>query len=94
MELEKPAAYVPHPSGPALTDREFDIRGQICPSCLLSVLREVNTHQNELSNGTLRLCVLSDNRDATATIPAAAEKMGYRVAVRKDLGHYVITIEK
>jgi TusA-related sulfurtransferase len=62
---------------------EIDIRGQICPSCLLTTLREVNRRQAELRRGEVTLQVKTDSRDATATIPAALGNMGYPVAVEK-----------
>jgi len=74
--------------------RTMDIRGQICPSSLLATLKEINDLQGELTRRTLKLSILTDNRDATATVPAAAEKMGYRVSVTRDGSHYVITIQK
>lgn len=71
---------------------EFDIRGQICPSCLLLALREVNARKEALRNGQVRLCIRTDSRDAITTIPDAMQNMGYAVAVTKDRGHYLITI--
>ena len=54
-----------------------DIRGQICPSCLLFTLREVNEQRDALKNKNTRLIIKTDNRDATATIPEALTSMGY-----------------
>ena len=71
---------------------ELDIRGQICPSCLLTTLREVNRRREELRRGGVVLRVRTDSRDATATIPAAVGNMGYPVAVEKADGHYLILI--
>lgn len=73
---------------------EFDIRGQICPSTLLTTLREVNTHKKLLKNGEVRLAVLTDNRDSTTTIPDSVRNMGYAVSVVKDQDHYRILIKK
>ncbi len=72
---------------------EFDIRGQICPSTLLTALREVNRHQAELRAGEAVLWIHTDNRQSTATIPEAIRNMGYLVEVTKERGHYCIVIE-
>ena len=78
---------------PTETLIEIDIRGQICPSCLLTTLREVNQHQAALRRGELALRVMTDSRDATSTIPAAVGNMGYPVAVEKvPAGYYLIHI--
>ena len=55
---------------------ELDIRGQVCPSCLLLTLREINRHHAALCAGRARLVVLLDSRDATGTIPEAVKNMG------------------
>ncbi|MBN2645586.1 MAG: sulfurtransferase TusA family protein [Desulfuromonadaceae bacterium] len=60
---------------------EFDICGQICPSALLTALREVNRYKQVLRAGTAQLLVYTDARDATHTIPEAVENMGYQVVV-------------
>ncbi len=73
---------------------EIDIRGQICPSCLLLVLREVNQRHRELLAGDLCLVILTDNRDATGTIPEAVNNMGIAAAVEKRAGYYRITIQR
>ena len=72
---------------------ELDVRGQICPSTLLTALREINANREALRSGAVCLAILTDNRDATATIPAAASNMGYRSQVVRDGAHYVITVE-
>jgi TusA-related sulfurtransferase len=79
-------------SDQAIQTVEFDIRGQICPSSLLTVLREVNSRRAELRRGWLRLSFRTDNRDATNTIPATVKNMGYAVSVTKEQGHYLIVI--
>ncbi|HHO48380.1 MAG TPA: sulfurtransferase TusA family protein [Desulfobacteraceae bacterium] len=73
---------------------ELDILGQVCPACLLVVLREMNTHQRELKNGEARLVIRTDHRDTTRTIPESARKMGYDVEVRNLETCYEITIGK
>lgn len=73
---------------------EFDIRGQICPSTLLTTLREINVHKKELKTGKVQLAIVTDNRDSTATIPDSVRNMGYDVSVAKDQDFYRILIEK
>lgn len=71
----------------------LDIRGQICPACLLITLREINSNMAKLKSGETRLVVRTDHRDATRTIPGAASAMGYVVDVEKRDGYYEITVE-
>ncbi|AJE02816.1 sulfurtransferase TusA family protein [Geobacter pickeringii] len=71
---------------------EFDIRGQVCPSTLLTALREINRYRNALREGKCRVAFLTDNRDATITIPETAGSMGYHVRVTKEAGHYLVTV--
>lgn len=75
-----------------VTTREFDIRGQICPSTLLVALREINQRFGDLRNGTLHLVFITDNRDSINTIPPAVENMGLKVAVEKLGSDYIIRI--
>lgn len=72
---------------------EMDIRGQVCPSCLLLTLREVNRQHAALVDGRARLTVMIDSRDATTTIPEAVKNMGLRVNVEKQHGSYRVVIE-
>ena len=74
-------------------NQQFDIRGQICPSSLLVVLREVNKRQQEIKDGRQHLTLLTDNRDATTTIPEALINMGYKVSVTKEKSYYIITVK-
>lgn len=69
-----------------------DIRGQICPSCLLFTLREVNEQRDALKNNNARLIIKTDNRDATSTIPEALASMGYDHRIEKKDGYYTIEI--
>ena len=69
-----------------------DIRGQICPSCLLTALQEVNKQRDALKNHGLRIIIKTDNRDATSTIPEAVKSMGYIPHVEKKEGFYIIEI--
>lgn len=71
----------------------LDIRGQICPACLLITLREINNNMARLRAGGTRLIVKTDHRDATRTIPGAATAMGYDINVAKKDGYYEIAIE-
>ncbi|MCD6527126.1 MAG: sulfurtransferase TusA family protein [Desulfuromonas sp.] len=71
---------------------EFDICGQICPSALLTALREINAHKKGLKGGTLQLVIKTDARDATRTIPSAVENMGYQVDIEPLDGCYCIRI--
>lgn len=71
---------------------EYDIRGQICPSSLLTALREMNAHQEALRDRVVRLRFLTDNRDCLATIPESARNMGYAVEVRREQGCYAIEV--
>ncbi|HKL24677.1 MAG TPA: sulfurtransferase TusA family protein [Desulfuromonadales bacterium] len=73
---------------------EKDIRGQICPSSLLLALREINRNFDRLANGVLEIVVLTDNRDATGTIPTTVENMGLHSEVEKIAGYYRILVKK
>ncbi len=73
---------------------EQDIRGQICPSSLLLVLREVNKNFEKLAAGEIEMLILTDHRDATGTIPATVENMGLHVEVEKLSGYYRVRVKK
>ena len=70
----------------------FDMRGQICPSTLLTALQEVNNHREALLAGSRTLHFLTDNVEATMTIPESVENMGYMVRVEKRKGYFEIEI--
>lgn len=72
---------------------EFDIRGQICPSSLLITLREINIRQKAIKSGAQQIVILTDNRDATTTVPEALKNMGYVVIVEKKHNYYVIEVK-
>lgn len=72
---------------------KMDIRGQVCPSCLLLVLREVNQQHRQMMAGHLSLEVLTDNRDATSTVSEAVSNMGLGAISEKVNGYYRITIK-
>jgi len=61
----------------------IDIRGQICPSCLLLTLREINSNGATIRAGGVEVVVLTDDRLATTTIPATADRMGFRTEVAR-----------
>lgn len=73
---------------------EMDIRGQVCPSSLLLVLREVNQKYAEIVAGGCCLVILTDNRDSTGTIPAAVNNMGFSSIVDRVDGVYRIMISQ
>ncbi|GAB4337110.1 MAG: hypothetical protein Kow0089_08030 [Desulfobulbaceae bacterium] len=77
---------------PQPTTLELDILGQVCPACLLVVLKELNVHRRSLKKGEARLLIKTDHRDTTRTIPESAVKMGYQVDVAKKDTYYEITI--
>jgi len=70
----------------------LDIRGKICPSCLLLTLKELNRHASAVRCGATEIVVTTDDRQATATIPATAERMGFRTEVSQLDGGYRIRI--
>lgn len=71
----------------------LDIRGQICPACLLATLKELYRRKDVLSSREATLLVRTDHRDATRTIPDAASAMGYHVNVSKVKDYYEIRVE-
>ncbi len=71
---------------------DIDIRGQLCPSCLLLTLKEINLNASAIRAGKVRIAVLTDDRQATATIPATAERMGFRAEVLRGADGYHISI--
>ncbi len=76
----------------AIETIELDILGQVCPACLLVVLKQINLYRDRLRDGKARLLVLTDHRDTTRTVPASAQKMGLCVEVRKVSTYYEIII--
>jgi TusA-related sulfurtransferase len=76
------------------TCKQFDLRGQICPSTLLIALREVNSFKSELKSGTVSLLFLSDNRSSTTHISETVSNMGYKVQIEKKQGHYHILVSR
>jgi TusA-related sulfurtransferase len=71
---------------------ELNILGQVCPACLLVVLKEINDRREDLRSGRARLVVRTDHRNATRTVPESARKMGYEVNVQKEGSYYQITV--
>lgn len=80
------------PSAPYQEVIHLNILGQVCPACLLVVLKEINTHRENLRNGKARLVIRTDHRDTTRTVPESARKMGYAVEVNKVETFYEISI--
>jgi TusA-related sulfurtransferase len=70
----------------------LDIRGQICPSCLLMTLKELNQNAAAIRSGQQEVVVVTDDRQATSTIPATAERMGFLVDVARVEEGYRIRI--
>jgi hypothetical protein len=70
----------------------LDIRGQICPSCLLLTLKEVNRHAAAIRDGGIEIVVTTDDRQATATIPSTVDRMGFGTEVSRLDGGYRIRI--
>ena len=73
---------------------ELDIRGQVCPSCLLLALREVNKCHAALHAGEVKLVVLTDSRHSTETIPDTVRDMGFKARVDKKDGYYRVVISR
>jgi TusA-related sulfurtransferase len=71
---------------------DLDIRGQICPSCLLLTLKELNRHAAAIRGGGTEIVVTTDDRQATATIPSTADRMGFSTEVSRLDGGYRIRI--
>jgi len=72
---------------------KLDICGQICPSCLLIALKEVNTRRDMLLGGGA-LHIYTDSRQAINTIPGSVHNMGYQTKIVKSEGLYCIEIQK
>lgn len=71
---------------------ELDIRGQVCPSTLLTTLREITRRQEEILSSSVQVLIRTDNRHATVTVPQALESMGLAVHIRKEEGSYSILV--
>ncbi len=71
---------------------DIDIRGQICPSCLLLTLKEINRVGADIRAGNAEVVVLTDDRQATATIPATVNRMGFHTDIDRLEGAYRIRI--
>lgn len=70
----------------------LDIRGQICPSCLLLTLKELNTRAEAIRGGYALVEVLTDDRQAANTIPGASDKMGFQTEVTRTEDGYRIRV--
>jgi TusA-related sulfurtransferase len=70
----------------------MDIRGQLCPSCLLLTLKEINTNIQSIKSGESEVRILTDDRHATVTIPDAVTKMGLSTLIEKGSEGFEICI--
>lgn len=69
---------------------QLNIFGQVCPSCLLMSLKSMNQHSKSLRAGETEIIIMTDDRQATSTIPAAASTMGYKTEITKlDKGYRI-----
>lgn len=70
----------------------IDIRGQLCPSCLLLTLKALNRCGGAVRDGSAEIMVTTDDRQATATIPATVDRMGFQTDVSREDASYRIRI--
>jgi TusA-related sulfurtransferase len=71
---------------------DIDMRGQVCPACLLVAMDSINKNRKVLQDGEAILCIKTDNREATTTIPTTARNMGYSVTVEKMDTYYLVCV--
>jgi TusA-related sulfurtransferase len=71
---------------------DLDIRGKLCPSCLLLTLKKLNQNGAAIRAGKTEVVVVTDDRQATATVPAAAHNMGFCTQVDRIDESYRIRI--
>lgn len=71
---------------------ELDIRGQICPSCLLLTLKAVNEHSAALRQAAAEVVIHTDDRMAVSTIPGAVGKMGFQAEITQEANGYRICV--
>ena len=71
---------------------EIDMRGQVCPASLLVAMNNMNQNREVLKSGKAILCIKTDNREATTTIPTTAKNMGYSSTVEKMDTYYLICV--
>ncbi len=74
--------------------KEVDLRGQICPSTLLTALREVNLLREDIKSGKTSLVFFTDNRSSTTHIFETVSNMGYLVQVDKNQDYYKICVSR
>jgi len=70
----------------------LNIFGQVCPSCLLMTLKTLNLHSSAIRAGQTEIIVMTDDRQATTTIPAAVKTMGYLAEVTREDNGYRIRV--
>jgi len=73
---------------------EIDVCGQICPSSLLTALKEVNARKDALRNGEIQLDILTDNHDSTNRVSEAVGNMGYTVRTEDQQQYFRISISQ
>ena len=77
-----------------VTTVEIDVCGQICPSSLLTALREINRLKQPLRAREIQLDILTDNHDSTNRICEIVGNMGYSINVEDQKNHFRISIAK
>lgn len=70
----------------------LNIFGQVCPSCLLITLKTLNQHSSAIRAGQSEIIVMTDDRQATTTIPAAVSTMGFKTEVSRQNDGYRIRV--
>jgi len=70
---------------------DIDIRGQLCPSCLLLTLKELNRHGTAVRAGSTEIVVTTDDRQATAT-SRDSQPHGFCTEVARLDGSYRIRV--
>ena len=73
---------------------DIDMSGQVCPASLLVAMDCMNKNRDGLKGGEVILCIKTDNREATTTIPTTARNMGYSARVEKMDTCYRICVGK
>lgn len=77
-----------------MTTVEIDVCGQICPSSLLTALREINQLKQPLRAREIQLDILTDNHESTNRICEVVGNMGYALQVEDQKSHFRISIAK
>lgn len=72
----------------------LDLRGPICPSCLLVALKALNDNRNRIKKGRTVLVILTDQGDVARMLHHALTATGYDVNVERKEGYYETRINK